>query len=427
MERNTSSFNARQELQKLQFSKLQFVLGEIEGNNTFYTKKFSEGDISLSRVQSIDDLRGLPFTSKHELMSAQTETNFAGNLTYPLSQYTRFHQTSGTTGEPLRVLDTEESWEWWGKCWKQVYEGAGVGKEDRIFSAFSFGPFIGFWAAVEGARQLGALFLPGGGRSSIDRLKMMRETGATVLLCTPSYALHLLEVAKENDFDISSLKIHTSIHAGEPGANIPSIKSKIETGWSSKCYDHAGASEVGAYGFESCDRPNGITVNESEFIVEVLNTETGESVNSGEEGELIITNLGRAGFPIIRYRTGDVVKVTWPEPDSSEYCYFEGGIIGRADDMVTVRGVNIYPSALDNLLRSIENIDEYRITVETQDQMSELNIEIEVNPSADETDIQSALVEAVRDKLGLRPGVKVVAHDSLPRFELKGKRFHIKQ
>ena len=418
-------FSSRKELKTQQVVKLQKMLTEIYGKNKFYTDKFDSAGFDPASFKSMQDLGRIPFTRKNELVADQANNGFAANMTYPFSEYTRFHQTSGTTGEPLHVLDTVDSWDWWGSCWRQVFIGAGLNCDDRVFCAFSFGPFIGFWAAVEGARQLGCLLVPGGGRSSIDRLRLMKETQCTAVCCTPSYALHLLEVAKEHDFDIADLKIRSLVLAGEPGANIPAIKKRINEGWSAQCFDHAGASEVGAFGFEEISRPNGLSVNESEFIVEVLDKVTHEHVADGEEGELVLTNLGRWGFPIIRYRIGDVVKYSEPGDDSAEFLYLEGGIIGRADDMVTVRGVNIYPSAIDNLLREIDEIEEYRATVEVKGEMSELTLEIEVTEQANAEAVQSMLLESISNKLGLRPVIQLLEHNALPRFELKGRRFHV--
>jgi phenylacetate-CoA ligase len=422
---NSLEFGSRKELEQLQASKLQKMLAEIYGKNKFYTNKFDEAGFDPASFSSIKDLSRLPFTRKNELVADQASTGFAANLTYPITDYVRFHQTSGTTGEPLHVLDTIDSWNWWGRCWRRVLLGAGLTTEDRIFCAFSFGPFIGFWGAVEGARQLGTLLIPGGGRSSIARLRLMLETECTALCCTPSYALHLLEVAKEHNFNISALKIHTLVLAGEPGANIPAIKKRINEGWSAQCHDHAGASEVGAFGFEPKSNPNGLSINECEFIAEVLDKNSDEPVGDGEEGELVLTNLGRWGFPIIRYRTGDVVKYSRPAEDSSEFLYLQGGIIGRADDMVTVRGVNIYPSAVDNLVREITEIDEYRATVQIKGKMGELTLEIEIHADANADDVQARLSQSVSNKLGLRPTIKLVEHNVLPRFELKGQRFHV--
>ena len=420
------SLPSRAALEELQLAKLQRTLTEIYRRNRFYTGKLDEAGIGPGSIQSLDDLSRLPLTEKSELVADQDDGRFAANMTYPLNRYVRFHQTSGTMGEPLRVLDTAESWDWWGRCWKQVFSAAAVGPDDRIFCAFSFGPFIGFWAAVEGARQLGALLVPGGGRSSLDRLKLMRETGCTVLCCTPSYALHLLDVAAENDFDMGDLNIHTTIHAGEPGANIPAVKRRIEAGWSARCRDHSGASEVGAYGFETETGPNGLLVNETEFIAEVLDA-GGARVNPGEEGELVLTNLGRWGFPVIRYRTGDAVRYADPQPSTHHLLFLDGGIIGRVDDLVTVRGVNIYPGAIDNLVRSVDGIEEYRTTVSTRGEMGELSMEIEVRSGMDRNSTRSALAGLITDKLGLQPDIAVVEAETLPRFEMKGKRFFVEK
>jgi phenylacetate-CoA ligase len=183
-----------------------------------------------SDIKSLDDLGKLPFTKKGELMDDQAANGpFGSNLTYPVEAYVRMHQTSGTTGVPLKVMDTHESWDWWGRCWGHVLAGAGVTASDRLFMAFAFGPFIGFWAAVEGARKIGAVMIPGGGRDSQQRLELMREAGATVLCCTPTYALRLAEVAHEIGFDISTIPMKATVHAGEPGANIPATKNRIQT------------------------------------------------------------------------------------------------------------------------------------------------------------------------------------------------------
>lgn len=417
----------REQLAGLQLKKLQAMLAEIDNKNKFYTAKFKQVGFKPGDLKSLDELRLLPLTTKSELVEDQLEEGFCGtNLTYPLSAYTRFHQTSGTTGQPLRVFDTAESWDWWGRCWGYVFSGAGLTAEDRVFLAFSFGPFIGFWAAVEGARHISALTIPGGGRSSADRLHLMRDTGSTALCCTPTYALHLLEVAREHKINLGDLKIRTTVHAGEPGANVPATKQRIEAGWSAKCYDHAGGSEVGAHSFECQVQPNGVHVIEDEFIVEALDPETGHPVAPGQKGELVITNLGRWGFPVIRYRSGDAVVFN----EAACLCgrtflRLDGGVIGRVDDMITVRGVNIFPSAIENLIRQHEVVDEFRVTVGKRGTMEELEIEIELVEGADSEAVLAALTQSLSNNLGLRPKVEHVLRGTLPRFELKAKRFTI--
>lgn len=416
----------REQLAQLQLQKLQAMLAEIYGKNRFYTAKFKEAGFEPGDLKSLDDLHQLPFTFKTELSKSQLEDGFAGsNLTYPLTAYTRFHRTSGTTGQPLHVFDTAESWDWWGRCWGHVFAGAGVTAEDRIFFAFSFGPFIGFWAAVEGARHISAMLIPGGGRSSLDRLQLMIETNSTVLCCTPTYALHLLEVARENSIDMSKFKIRATIHAGEPGANVPATKRRIESGWSAKCYDHAGASEVGAHSFECQAQPNGIHVIETEFIAEALDPQNGQPALPGQKGELVITNLSRWGFPVIRYRTGDAVILNTDKCECGRtFMRLEGGVIGRVDDMLTIRGVNVYPSAIENLMRSHQQVDEFRVTVGKRGEMDELLIEVELVEGADSEAIPAAVAQTINAALGLRPKVSAVSRGTLPRFELKARRFH---
>ena len=418
----------RKALEALQIEKLCSMLEQIYGRNRFYTDKLDAAGIHPDSIQTLDDLRRLPLTEKSELVQAQSDAlPFGSNTTFEESAYSRFHQTSGTTGTPLRVLDTPESWDWWGRCWGHVLAGAGLTENDRMFVPFSFGPFIGFWAAVEGAQKINALMIPGGGRDSLQRLHLMKELGATAMCCTPTYALRLAEVAQESSFDLSEIPLRTLIHAGEPGANVPATKARIESVWNAKCYDHAGASEIGAHSFECELQPNGTHVTESEFIVEVLNPETLEPVPAGEQGELIITNLGRIGYPVIRYRSGDLVVLNQQKCTCGRsYARFEGGVLGRADDMVVVRGINVFPSAVENLVRQCESVEEFRITVTTEREMGNLAIELELSKNANPESARKTVDQAIQNELSLRPEITLVPSGSLPRFEMKAKRFHLK-
>jgi phenylacetate-CoA ligase len=413
------------QLRKAQGQKLQELLRLVFGRNRFYTKKWREAGIAPHDIKSLSDLHKLPYTHKSELGRAQDEAPpFGTNATFPPEAYSRVHQTSGTTGTPLRVVDTPESWEWWGRCWVHVLRGAGVTTNDRVFLPFSFGPFIGFWAAVEGVRQLGAMMIPGGGSDSLQRLHMMRDLGATVICCTPTYALRLAEVAREQNFDLRSIPVHALIHAGEPGANVPQTKTRIEAAWRAKCFDHAGASEVGAHSFECEVQPGGIHLIESEFIGEVIDPKTGKEMKPGETGELVITNLGRPGFPVIRYRTGDLVRLnvnacacgrTWAR--------FDGGLLGRSDDMVTIRGVNVYPTAIENVVRHFSAVGEFRVTVKTSQEMHHLEVQIEVNSGNDSEYVRAHVEQALYRALSLRPTVTVARPGALARFEMKARRF----
>lgn len=416
----------REKLASLQLHKLQLMMSHLWGKNQFYTEKWKAVGVNPSDIHSLMDLALLPLTRKGELMDDQAAHGpFGTNLTYPITAYVRMHQTSGTTGVPLKVFDTDESWGWWGHCWGHVLAGAGVTATDRIFLAFAFGPFIGFWAAVEGARKIGALMIPGGGRDTQQRLEMMRAAGATVLCCTPSYALRMAEVAREIGFDLRSIPLRTTVHAGEPGASVPATKQRIENSWNAACFDHAGASEVGAHSFECHVQPGGTHLIESEYIAEVLNPLTGQAVLPGERGELVITNLGRWGFPAIRYCTGDLVQVNLDRCQCGRTSMrFEGGVLGRADDMVTVRGVNVFPGGVENIIRNFTEVDEFRITVNKVNQMDEMDIEVELCKGTDPELVQAIAIK-LDSMLAFRPRVHQVAHDTLPRFEMKAKRFHV--
>ena len=414
-------------IKELQIEKLRSMFKKIYGHNRFYTDKFDTAGIDHKAIQNVNDMAQIPLTNKEELIKAQQDNPpFGSNATFPESAYSRFHQTSGTTGKPLRVLDTPESWDWWGRCWGFVLTGAGLTENDRLFVPFSFGPFIGFWAALEGARIINTMMIPGGGRDSLERLHLMKELGVTAICCTPTYALRLAEVAREAEFDLNEIPLRISILSGEPGANVPATKTRVESVWNFKSYDHAGASEVGAHSFECEIQPNGTHVNESEFIVEVLNPDTLEPVSEGEQGELIITNLGRIGFPVIRYRTGDLVRLNHePCKCGRTFPRFEGGVLGRVDDMVVVRGINVFPSAIENLIRRSDEVEEFRITVSTVKQMGHLSIELDLKNYADPENAKKDVYQQIRNELSLSSEIKVVPHGSLPRFEMKARRFHV--
>jgi phenylacetate-CoA ligase len=410
-------------IRAMQADKLGAVLKQTYGLNRFVTAKLDGAGASPEDVRTVDDLAGLPFTTKADLIAAQEDGPLSTNCTFPASAYSRMHLTSGTTGPPLRVFDTPQSWDWWGDCWGFVLAGAGLSAADRFFIPFSFGPFIGFWAAVQGAEKLGALMIPGGGRASSQRLRLMADFGATAMCCTPTYALRLVEVAREESIDLSTIPMRITVHAGEPGALVPAVKARIEEAWDAKCYDHAGASEVGAHSFECQAQTGASHVIDSEFIVEAVDA-AGKPVAAGDEGELVITNLGRIGFPVIRYRTGDVVRVDpAPCPCGRTFTRFAGGVIGRADDMIVVRGVNIFPAAVENLLRRHAAVDEFRVTASRVHELTEIQIEIECRDGADDADTARAVRAAFESMVGLRPEVTAVPRGTLPRFELKAQRF----
>ena len=416
---------SRKALEEHQVKRLREMLQQVLETNEFYRKKLLKN--GALKIDALEQMKELPFTTKSELVQDQLDhPPFGTDLTYPLERYIRVHQTSGTTGKPLYWFDTEADWQWWAECWKVIFEAAGVRPEDRIYFAFSFGPFIGFWSGWEGARKLGALAISGGGQSTSQRLKAIIDYRATVVVSTPTYAVHMASEARKAGIDLASdSAVRITIHAGEPGASIPSTKKLIEEAWGAKCYDHPGATEVGAYGFECEPQPGGVHVNENEFIAEVIHPGTGEAVKEGERGELVITNLGRIGSPLIRYRTGDLVQPSYrPCVCGRSFMLFLGGVLGRIDDMIIVRGVNVFPSAIESVMREFAEVEEFRVEVSQRGALSELKLILE--PRADygsSKGLEEKVMGRFRQSIGLRPQVEMVAPGSLPRFELKAKRF----
>ncbi|HJQ69780.1 MAG TPA: AMP-binding protein [Blastocatellia bacterium] len=414
----------REQLRGHQDERLRSLMKELTANR-FYQEKFQSAGINPEHVRRAEDLLALPFTTKSELVREQLARPPYGDLlTYPVSRYRYFHQTSGTTGRPLKWLDTEESWQWFTRSWGYVYRGAGVTEKDTVFCAFSFGPYISHWTAISGVWHIGAMAVSGGGMNSEQRLKTMIDNNCTVLVSTPTYALHLTEVARSLKIDLASTSVRITIHAGEPGASLPNVRRAIEESWGATCFDHAGATEVGAWAFGCQAQTGAIHLNEAEFIFEAIDPQSCRPVGEGERGELVITNLGRAGMPVLRYRTGDLVEmITEACPCGRTFSRIKGGVLGRADDMIIVRGVNLYPGAIDNLMRSLAGIVEYEVVIRSVAGLDDLLIRIESNRSGGVEDASGQVVSAFRAQFNIRVSVEQVPDGTLPRYEFKAKRY----
>jgi phenylacetate-CoA ligase len=417
----------RDQLAAVQGRRLAQLLSAIYGRNAFYTQKLDRAGVDLSTLRLPEDLAALPLTTKAELNADQAASPPWGTaLTEPLEKYTRYCQTSSTTGRPLRWIDTNENWQWMLECWKAVYRAARVGPGDRVFFPFSFGPFLGFWAGFEAGHQIGLHCIPGGGMSSQIRLAIIESLGATVVCCTPTYALRLAEIAAQErpQKPLAESTVRVLIVAGEPGGSIPATRARIERSWGARVIDHHGLTEVGPVSFECWEAPGFLHVNEGEFIAEVLDPASAEPVPDGAHGELVLTNLGRTASPIIRYRTGDIVV------RRSEACLcgrtwarLEGGILSRVDDMVNIKGVNVYPVGIESVVRRFAEVVEFRSIVSPVESMRSLRMEIEVTPEADGATVASKVAYQLREALGLNIGVHAVAPGTLPRFEMKASRF----
>ncbi len=364
-------------------------------------------------------LGDLPPLAKRELIADQAQhPPFGTNLTYPLERYTQLWQTSGTTGPPLRVLDTAEDWNWWRRLFAHTLTVAGVGAGDRVGLAFSFGPHVQFWASQEGLQELGAMAVPMGGMTSAQRIQTLAEVEATAVWCTPTYALRLHEVAVQERLDSAFDSIRLVLCTGEPGASLPGVRSRIEEAFGARCIDHAGLTETGPFGYP-CPEGHGLHVLESEFVCEIVDEQLSPT-GAGERGELLITPLQRTGFPVLRYRTGDVVVNTEERcPAGHEDRWLPGGIVGRTDDMAIIRGMNVYPSAVEEAVRRVSGSGEFRITFYTEPSgMDEIKLEVEL----EEGSAARRLQETMRQQLGLRVRVVPVAPGVLPRPNGKSRR-----
>lgn len=311
-------------------------------------------------------------------------------------------------------------------CWERMFEIAGVGKQDRLFFPFSFGPFLGFWTAFDAAVRSGRLCLPGGGMSSGARLRFMIENRATVVLCTPTYALRLAEVAQEEGIDLTRSGVRAIVVAGEPGGSISATRGRVEKSWGARVFDHGGLTEVGPVAIECRESPAGLHILESHYLPEIVDAATGQATPVGTLGELVLTNLGRTGSPVIRYRTGDLVKADpTPCPCGRTFLRLQGGILGRTDDMIHVRGNNLYPGALEAVIRRFPDVVEYQVEVRRSGSLAELKIMIEPAASADPDATAQQVARAIRDELLFRVEVASVPPGSLPRYEMKARRVRI--
>lgn len=418
-------------LRALQRRRLAALLEQVRASNPFYRRKF-EG-VAFDPLR--DELARLPLTTRRELEQDQLDhPPYGTNLTFPLERYVRYHQTSGSTGQPLRWLDTAESWDFFRRGWAAIYGAAGAVPGDRVAFPFSFGPFIGFWGGFDGATAMGLMAIPMGGLSTSARLRMILDNRAAIVCCTPTYALRMVEVAAQERIDLRSSAVRALIVAGEPGGSVASVRQRIEEGWGARLFDHTGMTEIGPSGFECAEAPGGgVHLIESEFIAEVIDPGTLAASDEGA-GELVITNLGRAGSPVIRYRTGDQVVLrrgrcacgrTWAR--------LEGGILGRVDDMVTIRGNNVFPSAIEAVVRRFPEVAEFRVEAYDDGPLTQVRIEVEPDPAAVAAAVAArdgqgpGLAErvshAVQDALCFRADVRAVAPGTLPRFEMKARRF----
>jgi phenylacetate-CoA ligase len=421
---------SREDIEGLQVRKLRDLVGWADAQVPWQSKRLRDAGVTADQIESLDDLRRLPLMTRDDWMQSQTEEPpFGANVAAPQDAAIRYHMTSGTTGKtPIRVLDSMKDWEWIAEMWCYGLWGFGVRPTDTVFVAFGYSTFIGFWGLHYACEKLGCLTLPGGAMTTDQRVKQIVEMGATVVASTPTYALRMAQEAKQLGIDLASSSVERLILSGEPAGSIPATKKLIEEEWGAKAGDTAGMTELGTIMIFECARqPGGTHIIEDHYIEEVLDPASGEPVGYGEFGERVVTSFGRGFIPVLRYRTRDlVVKVPASTCDCGRtFDLYDGGIRGRVDDMKLVRGTNVYPRAVESIVREHPEIDEFQIHLYTAEgRRDEIEILVEIpDRNADADAIIARVAKALADSHeALRFGVRVVEDGTLPRFELKAKR-----
>jgi phenylacetate-CoA ligase len=422
---------SRSELEELQLRLFQNQIRYVYKNSPMYRRKFDGAGLRPEDIKTWSDVRKVPFTVKEDLRKSQQEKPpFGDLLCVDPVEGVRVFRTTGTTGEPLRIILSSK--DWFGVTCEQVALAAqanGIKKSDVAFFAFGYSTFIAFWIWHAGLESLGVTVVPGGSQSSKERIKNIIDWQATVVCGTPTYIVHLGNVAKEMEIDLASQsQVRIVLLGGEPGAEIPSTRKLIEETWGAKCYDIMGSAEVhSCLGFE-CVYQKGLHLNESMYLPEVIDSATGEPLAPGEQGELVMTNLCMETMPLIRYRMRDIVKLSYDRCDCGRtFVRAVGGILGRVDDMVSFGGVNIYPAAIENFVRGVAQFStEFQIVVPKAATKERLKIRVE--PASDaigEDELKAAsvgLVESIKWNIGVTPEIEIVNAGTLPRYEVKAKR-----
>lgn len=421
----------RERLEALQLEKLRRLCAWAQERSPWYRRSFAQAGFAAEQLRTLDDLRRIPLLTREEWMASQEQAPpFGELLAGEPAQAIRFHTTSGTSGRtPLRALDSRKDWAWIAEMWAYGLWGCGVRPGDVAYVAFGYGSFIGFWGLHYAMEKIGALNVPGGAQTTEARVKQILDFGATVVASTPTYALRLAQEAEHLGLDLRGSAVQRVILSGEPAGSIPETKALIEEQWGAKAFDTAGMTECGTIIMFECEhQPGGAHVIEDHFVEESLDPETLEPVAYGELGERVVTSFGRGIIPLLRYRTGDQVRRVPASRCGCGRCFdiYEGGILGRVDDMKLVRGTNVYPRAIEGIVRTFAQVEEFQVRITRQGLRDEITLIVEMAPdyAVDDwpvtaADLRKELAEAHE---GLNFRIERADPGMLPRFELKAKR-----
>ena len=422
---------APERLAQLQLTKFRRALAWAYERSPFYRAMYQAGGLEPGDVRTWEDLARVPKLDKAKLKQAQASEPFpyGGVLCLPLTEVAEFRQTSGTTGQPVYQADSWADWEWWSECWSYILWAQGYRPSDRVFLPFGYNIFVAFWAGHYAAEKIGCEVVPGGVLDTTARLLKIRELRATAMMGTPTYLLNMAETARSRlGLDPAGLTIARITCAGEPGASIPATKARLEAAWGAKVYDHAGATEIGAWSYECDHQPGGLHVNEGMFLVEIQDLHTGQPITEpGRPGAMVITALDRRAQPCLRFDSKDIIE--WddrPCPCGRSYRLIRGGVLGRADDITKVKGVLLSPAAIEAVVRSfVELGDEYEVVVAREGDTERITLKVELKPESgvDRDGLLARLKDQLRLKTNLGYAIQVHDYGALPRYEGKARRF----
>jgi len=422
----------QEKLQALQLNKFRRMVEWAYNNSPFYRRLYQEAGLEPGDIKAFVDIQKVPKIEKGMMREVQQRDPFpyGDMMTVPLEQVTAFRQTSGTTGTPVYQADTWQDWEWWSESWCYILYAQGYRDTDRVFIPFGYNIFVAFWAGHYAAEKLGCEVVPGGVLDTQARILKMQELKCNAFMATPTYVLGMADTAinKLGIDPAKDLNIQKITCAGEPGASIPTTKKRMEEAWGAKVYDHIGATEIGAWSYECTEQPGGLHINEAFFLVEIEDTETGEIITEpGKDGKMVITALDRIAKPCIRFDSKDVIRwADHPCDCGRTFRLIDGGVVGRSDDITKVKGVLLAPTAIEEVVRSIPELgDEYEVVVSKKGDIDNILLKVEILPGkeADQESILFRLKDQLRVKTNLGYKIEVHPHESLPRYEVKAKRF----
>lgn len=421
----------QEKLRELQFKKFKRIVEWGYNNSKLYRRIYDKAGFKPEDLKTWSDIAKVPTLQKEDYRDAQYKEPwpYGDSLCVPLEKVTEYHQTSGTTGQPVYQPDTWQDWEWWSESWAYILWAQGFRDTDRVFIPFGYNVFVAYWAGHYACEKVGCEVVPGGILNTEERLLKIKELKASALMATPTYVLSMAESCRNKlNMEAQDLNVEKILCAGEPGASVPTTKKRMEDAWGAKVHDHVGATEIGGWSYECTAQPGGMHPNEAFFLVELVDIESGEPIEEpNKPGKIIITAFDREAQPCIRFDSKDVSM--WAEEPCEcgrTFRLLKGGIHGRVDHITKVKGVLFSPVSVEEVVRGMPELgDEYELIVSKKGDTDVITLKVELEPetNATEEDVQPELARQLRLKTNLAYKIEFHPFGSLPRYEIKAQRF----